>query len=73
MTQARPFPWTRAGSAGAANTGAPARLRAAAETAAAALPALMLSAPVRKTGLSVRLGHKPTERETFVGFSFSTY
>ena len=37
------------------------------------VPALMLSAPVRKTGLSVRLGHKPTERETFVGFSFSTY
>lgn len=44
MTQARPFSWTRAGSAGAADTGAPARLRAAAETAAAALPALMLSA-----------------------------
>ena len=39
----------------------------------AQMPALMLSAPVRKTGLSVRLRHKPTERETFVGFGFSTY
>lgn len=37
------------------------------------VPAVMLSAPIRKTGLSVRLGHKPTEKETFVGVSFSTY
>ena len=37
------------------------------------VPAVMLSAPIRKTGLSIRLGHKPTERETFLGVSFSTY
>lgn len=35
-------------------------------------PTVMLSAPVTRR-LSIRLGHKFVENETFLGFSFSTY